>query len=184
MRSLKRAAITALALCLAVAVAYGRTAHHDASAGASDQTTVDRVVDGDTIVAKYHGKLDRVRFIGMDTPETVDPNRPVGCYGKQASDYTKSLLPKGTPIRLQFDVDQHDKYGRLLAYVYRDSDGMFVNAELVRRGYATVLTIPPNVEHVDEFTQLATQARDQNLGLWSACDTGGSPKPVSGSDAA
>jgi micrococcal nuclease len=177
-RRKKRTVIVA-ALAVVVVVVASRVTHHasaDASASTSTKTTVDRVIDGDTIVAKYNGQLDRVRFIGMDTPETVDPDKPVGCYGKQASDYTKSLLPKGTPIRMQFDADHHDKYGRLLAYIYRDSDDMFVNAQLVRQGYATVLTIPPNVEHVDEFTQLAAQARQQNLGLWSACDTTTSAK--------
>jgi micrococcal nuclease len=127
---------------------------------------VTRVVDGDTIQVAGG---ERVRLIGMDTPETVDPHRPAGCYGKEASRFTASLLPPGTTVRLVGDVEQRDRYGRLLAYVYRRSDALFVNAELVRRGFAQVLTIPPNVAHTDELTALAGQARGAAQGLWGAC---------------
>ena len=120
--------------------------------------TVERVVDGDTIVAKAKGHTAKVRFIGVDTPETVAPNRPVGCYGQQASDFTKSLLPAGTPIHLVYDVEREDKYGRTLAYVFRQSDRMFVNEELVRQGYAQQLTIPPNIAYASQFTQLVTRS--------------------------
>ncbi|MCA1836605.1 MAG: thermonuclease family protein [Actinobacteria bacterium] len=127
---------------------------------------VERVIDGDTIVVSGHR---HVRLIGVDTPETKDPRRPVGCYGKEASRFTTSLLPPGTAVRLLGDAEQDDQYGRLLAYVYRRADGLFVNAELVRRGYAVVLTIPPNVAHTDEFVALAADARAARRGLWSAC---------------
>lgn len=127
---------------------------------------VKRVVDGDTI--EMVGG-ERVRLIGMDTPETVDPKRPVGCYGKEASAFTKSLLPPGTAVRMVGDVEQRDRYGRLLAYVYRRADGLFVNAELLRRGFAQVLTIPPNVAHTDEFVAIGRQAREASQGLWGAC---------------
>ena len=127
---------------------------------------VKRVVDGDTIEVAGG---ERVRLIGMDTPETVDPNRPAGCYGKEASRFTSSLLPPGTIVRMVGDVEQRDRYGRLLAYVYRRSDGLFVNAELLRRGFAQVLTIPPNVAHTDEFAAIARQAREASQGLWGAC---------------
>ena len=127
---------------------------------------IERVVDGDTII--FTGNRG-VRLIGVDTPETVDPERPVGCYGHEASAFTTSLLPKGTAVRLVGDVEQQDKYGRTLAYVYRLPDGLFVNAELVRRGFANVLTIPPNVAHADEFVALAALARTTDLGLWAAC---------------
>ncbi len=127
---------------------------------------VERVIDGDTIVVTGNR---HVRLIGVDTPETVDPNRPIGCFGKEASRFVTSLLPKGTAVRLVGDVEQDDRYGRLLAYVYRRSDGLFVNAELVRQGYAHVLTIAPNVAHADEFVALARDARNASAGLWSAC---------------
>lgn len=127
---------------------------------------VRRVVDGDTI--EVIGG-ERVRFIGVDTPETVAPDRPVGCFGKEASRFTASIIPPGTPVRLVGDVEQRDRYGRLLAYVYRQADGLFVNAELLRQGYAQLLTIPPNVAHTDEFTAIARQAREGAQGLWAAC---------------
>lgn len=129
--------------------------------------TVERVVDGDTIVVSG-GRT--VRLIGVDTPETKDPRRPVGCFGKEASDFTTSLVPRGARVRLVGDVEQRDRYDRTLAYVYRLRDGLFVNAELLRRGYAQVLTIPPNVAHAEEFVTLAGQARAAGAGLWQACD--------------
>lgn len=128
--------------------------------------TVERVVDGDTVIVSGR---QSVRLIGVDAPETKDPRRPVGCFGQEASRFLASLLPAGTAVRLVGDVEQHDRYKRLLAYLYRASDGLFVNAELVRRGYANVLTIPPNVAHSEEFVELARQARVDNRGLWAAC---------------
>jgi len=128
--------------------------------------TVERVVDGDTLVVSG-GRT--VRLIGVDTPETKDPRRPVGCFGKEASEFTGSLVPRGTRIRLVGDVEQRDRYDRTLAYVYRLPDGLFVNAELLRRGYAQVLTIAPNVAHAEEFVALAGQARSAGVGLWQAC---------------
>jgi micrococcal nuclease len=134
-------------------------------------TTVQRVVDGDTlVVARGH----RVRLIGVDTPETKDPRRPVQCYGREAAAFLASLLPPGTGIRLVGDVEEQDQYDRTLAYAYRLPDGLFVNAELVRAGYAQVLTISPNVAHADEFVALAAEARSANRGLWSACGPEGS----------
>ena len=131
---------------------------------------IERVVDGDTIVVT--GNI-RVRLIGIDTPEAVDPRRPVACFGKEASAFMTSLLPKGTAVRLVGDVEQEDQYGRTLAYVYRREDGLFVNAELVRRGYANVLTVPPNLAHTDEFEAAAREARVGSIGLWSACPATG-----------
>jgi micrococcal nuclease len=127
---------------------------------------VRKVVDGDTI--EIAGG-ERVRLIGIDTPETSDPNRPVGCFGREASRFTAGLLPPGTVVRLVGDVEQRDRDDRLLAYVYRRADGLFVNAELLRRGYAQILTIPPNVAHTDAFVAVAAQAREGSQGLWGAC---------------
>lgn len=127
---------------------------------------VRKVVDGDTLEVSGG---ERVRLIGIDTPESVAPDRPVGCFGKEASRFTASLVPPGTQIRLVGDVEQRDRYGRLLAYVYRQADGLFVNAELLRQGYAQLLTIPPNIAHTDEFTAIARQAREGAQGLWAAC---------------
>ena len=112
-----------------------------------------RVVDGDTIRVVQDGREEAVRYIGVDTPETVKPGSPVECYGKAASAANRRLV-EGEPVRLVDDVEARDRYGRRLAYVYRSRDDLFVNAELVRDGYATVLTIPPNVAHADEFAAL------------------------------
>ena len=129
-------------------------------------TTVERVVDGDTlVVAGGH----RVRLIGVDTPETKDPRKPVQCFGREAAAYVSSLLREGEGVRLVGDVEERDVYGRTLAYVYRLADGLFVNAALARDGYAQVLTIPPNVAHADEFAALARDARERGRGLWSSC---------------
>lgn len=141
----------------------------NADSDKSDKGIITKVVDGDTVKVSINGRVENIRLIGVDTPETVDPRRPVGCYGKEASDFTKALLPKDTEVRLVLDVEPRDRYKRLLAYVYRSSDDLFVNAELARKGYANVLTIPPNIAHAEEFVKLAGEARRQNIGLWKAC---------------
>lgn len=134
--------------------------------------TVVRVVDGDTVVVDIDGHDETVRLIGIDTPETVKPNSPVECFGPEASAFTKHLLPEGTLVRLERDVEARDDYGRLLAYLYLAGDGTFVNLLLARQGYAALLTFPPNVAHVDEFVDAAEAARVDGLGLWSACTDG------------
>lgn len=128
--------------------------------------TVVRVVDGDTI--EVDGG-ERVRLIGIDTPETKDPRRPVGCFGAEASARTAALLAAGTPVRLVGDVEPTDRYGRTLAYVVRAEDDLFVNLALVAEGFALVATYPPNVAHVDELVAAQSRARGAGLGLWSAC---------------
>jgi micrococcal nuclease len=158
----------ALVLALAAVAALGGQALLDGgSAGGQPQGSarVERVVDGDTIVLAGG---ERVRYIGVDTPESVKPGTPVECFAKRAARANADLVG-GRTVELRYDVEQRDRYGRLLAYVYRASDGLFVNAELVRRGYATPATFPPNVRHVDEFARLARQARSAGRGLWSAC---------------
>lgn len=122
-----------------------------------------RVVDGDTLVIDYQGKEERVRLIGVDTPETKHPQKGVEPFGKEASDYTKNLL-EGKKVILEWDVQERDRYGRLLAYVYYD--GKMVNEALVSEGYARIMTIPPNVKYADRFLQLEQQAREENRGLW------------------
>ncbi len=127
------------------------------------------VVDGDTIDVRIGGRTERVRLIGIDTPETVRPNTPVECFGPEASAHTTTLLPPGTPVRLVRDVEARDDYGRLLAYVFRSSDDLFVNVELVRAGSARPLRIPPNVTFAEQFAQAARDAQAADRGLWSAC---------------
>lgn len=127
-----------------------------------------RVVDGDTIHVAVGGRRERVRYIGVDTPETRHPHKGVQCYGERASRLNAELVA-GERVRLEPDVERRDRYGRLLAYVHRVRDGLLVNAELVRRGYARVLTVPPNVRRAARLTALAREARAAGRGLWSAC---------------
>jgi len=152
----------------------GPTGPSPAAGGAA---TVRRVVDGDTITVSLGSSNEKVRLLGIDTPESVKPNTPVECFAKQASARTASLLPPGTDVRLVRDVEERDRYGRLLAYVYRVSDGLFVNLDLVRGGFALPLTYPPNVSHADELVQAARTARHARRGLWADCPAASSLPP-------
>jgi micrococcal nuclease len=156
-------AIAAIALAI-LAIGGGKLV----GATRSDAARVVRVVDGDTVVVRTGGHDERVRYIGVDTPESVKPGTPVQCFAKAASAANKRLV-QGREVRLVRDAEARDGYGRTLAYVYRSSDGLFVNAELVRRGYAKPMTIPPNVAHAAELGRLAAAARREGRGLWSRC---------------
>ncbi|MDQ0896303.1 MULTISPECIES: stalk domain-containing protein [unclassified Paenibacillus] len=139
------------------------------------KTTVSSVVDGDTIKIDWNGKTESIRLIGVDTPETEHPNKPVQEYGKEASEFTKAQLT-GKTVYVEVDVDQRDRYGRLLGYVYTEDSVMF-NARLVAEGYGQVATFPPNVRWVELFKSLQTSARNNSLGLWQSVDS--APKAVS-----
>jgi micrococcal nuclease len=160
----------ALVLMLLALGACGRSAVGNAPASTvvAANAVVERVVDGDTIAVNLGGRHERVRLIGINTPESVG-DRPHECFGKDASAFTSATLPKGTAVRLERDAEPRDDYGRLLAYVYRARDGLFVNLELARQGYAAQLTIPPNVAHAAEFTAAVAGARAANRGLWGRC---------------
>ena len=106
-----------------------------------------------------------IRYIGMDTPELHHPRKPVQWYGREAMEFNRKMV-EGMTVRLEFDVERHDKYGRTLAYVYLP-DGTFVNAELVRQGYAHLLTIPPNVKYAELFLKCEREARGANRGVWA-----------------
>jgi len=127
---------------------------------------VSRVIDGDTIEVRVAGRTDEVRYIGIDTPETVKPGTPVQCFGHRASDLNHDLV-EGRRVRLDFDAERRDIYGRMLAYVHLGR--RFVNAILVRGGYARTLTIPPNDSHATLFARLARRAAIDGRGLWGAC---------------
>ncbi len=129
---------------------------------------VTRVVDGDTIEIEGGQK---VRYVGIDTPETVDPRRAVGCFGKEASNKNKELV-EGKVVILEKDITNVDKYNRLLRYVYlKQADGslLFVNDYLVREGYAKNYTYPPDVKFNEQFKEAEREAREQNKGLWNKC---------------
>ncbi len=142
---------------------------------------VEFVVDGDTIDVLVDGREERVRLTGIDTPElahAASGDRPATageCFADEARAFVQELLPVGTPVRLERDVVGRDDYGRVLAYVYRAGDGVFVNYEIVRQGFAQPLTIPPNVTFSELFVQAARDAEAADAGLWAACrpPTGG-----------
>ena len=130
----------------------------------TDLRSVLRVVDGDTIWVCQPD--EKIRLIGIDAPETRNTGKKqVGYYGKEASDYLKARL-KGKKVRLEYDVQRYDVYRRTLAYVYLE-DGTMINAELVRLGYATVMTVAPNVKYAGKFILLQQEARKNKRGLWA-----------------
>lgn len=158
--------LVALACTDADAAVSGSTDPNDPTA---PNARVVVVIDGDTIVADFDGREETVRLIGIDTPETKKPNSPVECFGPEASAHTARLLPAGTPIRVERDAEARDDYGRLLGYVHRSSDGLFVNLDLVATGHAEVLSIRPNTTHRTDFVDAARTAERAGLGLWGAC---------------
>jgi micrococcal nuclease len=134
--------------------------------GSASTARVERVVDGDTIVVRVDGRAERVRYIGVDTPESVKPGVRVQCFAKAAAAANRRLV-LGRSVRLEYDAEARDRYGRLLAYVWRGD--VLVNAELVRLGYGKPLEIAPNLAHAAELRRLATTARRAHRGLWSRC---------------
>lgn len=135
---------------------------------AGERVLVSRVIDGDTVELNDGRK---VRYIGIDTPETKDPRRPVDCFGKEASQENKNLV-ESKFVFLQKDISEKDKYGRLLRYVYlplEDGNLLFVNDYLIRAGFATSLTYPPDVKYTDQFLKAQQFAKLNKKGLWSKC---------------
>jgi micrococcal nuclease len=130
---------------------------------------IERPVDGDTVVVDLGGRRETVRLLGIDTPETVDPDRPTECFGPESSARLAELLPPGTAVRLERDAEARDRYGRLLAYLHRADDDLFVNLTLVEEGYAEVLIIEPNGAYRSALRTAETAAREGGAGLWSAC---------------
>lgn len=128
--------------------------------------TVARVIDGDTIEVDFRGSIIDVRLIGVDTPEMVHPSEPVECYGPAASKFTRRAL-EGERVRLEFDIEREDRFGRTLAYVWLN--GRLLNQRLVREGFANVSTFPPNVKYVERFLAAQRDARSQDRGLWGSC---------------
>lgn len=124
------------------------------------------VVDGDTIEVARAGRQEMVRLLGVDTPETVHPERPVECFGPEAAAFTRQRL-LGRAVRLSFDRETHDAYGRLLAYVA--VDGARFNDALLAHGYARLLVVPPNGLHARTLLEHELEARAAGRGLWGAC---------------
>ena len=133
------------------------------SPGDTQLYRVKRVIDGDTIELENG---DKVRYIGINTPESVDPRRPVQCFSQEAKEKNRELV-EGKMVRLEKDVSEKDRYGRKLRYVYVDS--LFINSELLKRGYATVSTVPPDISFQALFRDMESEARNEKRGLWSEC---------------
>ena len=146
---------------------------------AAARAEIQRVVDGDTVVVAFNGgRTENVRLIGVDTPEKPGGRLPAECFGAEATAFTTVLLAPGTPVLLTGGAETRDVYDRLLAYVHRATDGLFVNMALAREGYAVELPIPPNNDYAAHFAAATAAARAENLGLWTAC--GGADEPLEG----
>ena len=131
--------------------------------------TVVRVIDGDTVDVRLEGRNERIRLIGVDTPESVDEDRPVQCFGAEASARTTALLPVGAEVRVERDEVTRDRYGRLLAYLWRTDDDLLVNLDLVEGGYADAVTFGDNEALYGVLAAAEARARASGAGLWSAC---------------
>lgn len=138
----------------------------------NESVLVTKVIDGDTIEVEGG---EKVRYLGVDTPETKDPRKPVQCFGKEASNKNKELV-EGKRVILEKDITDTDKYNRLLRFVFLPlgpSTGsgqlLFVNDYLIREGYAQVLTIPPDIKYSEQFLEAQRKAREQKKGLWGKC---------------
>jgi micrococcal nuclease len=167
------AAIAATAL--AAALAFQALPRSSGTQGPAGLATVVEVIDGDTLVVDIAGADVHVRLIGIDTPETVAPDRPDECFGAEASQRLADLAPPGTALRLERDVEARDQYDRLLAYAYRARDGMFLNLAQVTGGFAEPLAYPPNTAHRADFERAARRARVAGAGLWAACGSADVP---------
>lgn len=131
------------------------------------EAKVERIIDGDSAVISFNDQTEKVRFIGVDTPETVHPEKGEQPYGKEASNYTKSRL-EGQSVELEFDVQERDQYGRILAYIWIGDEHF--NLTLVQEGYAVASTWPPNVKYADLYRKAQREAREADKGLWGIQD--------------
>jgi micrococcal nuclease len=158
--------VAVLVAVLGACALPGRTSPPPGPAGTA---VVVHPIDGDTIDVTVAGHDEHVRLIGIDTPESVARDRPVECYGPEAKARTAELLPAGTEVRLERDVEARDRYGRLLAYVFRTSDDALINLLLVQEGYAEARRFEPNVARQAQLDQAEDEARAGQRGLWPAC---------------
>ena len=160
---------TAIVLALA-ALLSSCTLRADPDAGSPEgRAVVTQPIDGDTIEVRITDHIERVRLIGIDTPESVARDRPVECFGIEAKHRLAALLPSGTQIRLERDIEARDRYGRLLAYVFRTADGTHINLLLVQEGFAEARAFAPNTARQSELDQAESAAKAAGRGLWSVC---------------
>jgi micrococcal nuclease len=141
----------------------------DPAVGTAGSGIVTHTIDGDTVDVDLGSAEERVRLIGIDTPESVAHDRPVECFGPEAKARLAELLPPGTEVRLERDVEARDRFGRLLAYVFRSADDLHVNLVLVQEGYAEARPFEPNVTRQAELDRAEDLARATDQGLWPVC---------------
>jgi micrococcal nuclease len=127
------------------------------------------VVDGDTIVLRVQDQTETVRLLGIDTPETVHPTKPIECFGPEASAFTKATLVEGSLVKIVRDVEPRDRYQRLLVYLFL-ADGTLFNQLLIDRGLARTLSIEPNTAFASQFASHESSARNRRVGLWLSCE--------------
>jgi micrococcal nuclease len=167
-----RVVLPALLFLFAACEAPETTSEEPRLAGeAFEEARVVRVVDGDTLIVEIEGREERLRYIGIDAPETVMPDAPVECFGPEAAGENRRLV-EGRVVLLESDTEDRDRFGRLLRYVFvieADDSLSFVNLMLVERGFAEAGAFPPNERHADEFFAAEREARGAGLGLWDAC---------------
>ena len=146
---------------------------------AGDYATVEKITDGDTFSVIFNGRKEKIRLIGIDTPESRKNARAekqskeesideatIIAMGKAAKEFISTLIKKGDKVKLEFDVQERDKYGRFLCYVYLE-DGRMLNEVVIREGYAYPLSIAPDVKYEEKFREAFRYARENNKGLWS-----------------
>lgn len=143
-----------------------------------DRATVVEVIDGDTVDLDFGGRRERVRLLGVDAPESVHPSVPTQCFGPEASQALGALLPSGAAVRVERDHEARDRYDRLLLYLYRLEDDLFVNRWLLDNGLADTAFYEPNTTRAPELTRAAGTARSRAVGLWGLCD--GPDQPLDG----
>ena len=174
----KRIGLIVLSLVALATVYYMRSLPMSGNATANtNEFRVQKVVDGDTIEILKYGRTEKVRLIGIDTPETLDPRKPVQCYGKEASNNTKHLL-EGQMVKIETDplVGERDKYNRILAYVWLDNNKL-INLELISNGYAHEYTYRSQpYKYQSQFKSAEKSAQSSNLGFWSVQTCNGKTK--------
>lgn len=168
------------ALCILAILTLGAPAGCAGASGSAgpDRATVVSVVDGDTIDLDFGGRRERVRLLGVDAPESVHPSVPTQCFGPEASHALDALLPAGAAVRVERDLEARDRYDRLLLYVYRQDDDLFVNRWLLDNGLADTAFYEPNTARAPELTLAVGAARSGGIGLWGSCD--GPDQPLDG----
>lgn len=134
------------------------------------EAVVVEVIDGDTVVIDIAGRSETVRLLGLDAPESVHPSVPVQCFGPEASARLAQLLPTGSAVRPSRDIELRDRYDRLLLYLHRSSDGLFVNEAMVADGFADAAVYEPNTAYYGLLRSARDRARTREVGLWGGCD--------------